>query len=513
MTQMEHGTSFPSPPPMNKDTLVQVGVAGALGVCLYTLLQRRDEEKRKTPAFPPCPFGGSSDPASLCIVTCSELLAAGRGSSGSWSVAGLDEGHLYRALKSKGVEFHVRAWDDPKVDWSEYKMVVTRTVWDYSESEARAFAYTRWLAHLTRMGVRVCNNERVQAWNVHKTYLKELQEVWDVRGGAPGEEWEVATIPFVLCKAGTMPGEVDLAGIMKERGWSDVMIKPAVGGGSRDCLRVLESEGASGVQAGQAFLESKICCLGTGISANSSRAEVIRLGHVVGGSVGGGTSPSHHSPPPSPSLADSTVSRLMDEAVAMFHEGMAHHEIGGLKPPHVPQDMMVLPYLSTVETQGELTAIWVAGVGVVHSVTKVPAVGDFRCQEEYKAIAMRQEITAPVQKLVERVLEGALAAVEKLQPPLDTPSSPSAAPTILPSPLPPTPLLFARCDFLPITPYLHERVFGKGYEGRVPCQSRTPLLMLEVELIEPALFFKEALAYGVDLPSALVDAIIREISK
>ena len=197
----------------------------------------------------------------------------------------------------------------------------------------------------------------------------------------------------------------------------------------------------------------------------------------------------------------------------MFHVGMLPHHQSGLKPSHVAQDMLVLPYLSTVETQGELTAIWVAGEGVVHCVTKVPSPGDFRCQEEHKAVAMRREITAPVRRLVERVIEGALAAVERLQPPLDTPSSPSAAPTILPSPLPSTPLLFARCDFLPITPHLHERLFGKGYEGRVPLQPRTPLLMLEVELIEPALFFKEALSYGVNLPSALVNAIVKELSK
>ena len=463
------------------------------------------------------PFGEAEGVASVCIATCTELLEAGRDGSSSWSSAGLDEFNLYRALKARGVSFHVRSWSDPSVDWKAYKCVIPRTVWDYSECEARAFAYSRWLARVKRGGVKVLNHERIQTWNIHKAYLKEITEEWDARGGTPGDEWEVASIPSVLVQAGTPSNMINLSSIMAERGWDEVMIKPAVGGGSKDCFRVLESAGGAGVAAGQAFLlkhasgapsihgsSSQDARSDSQPLPSSSRADILRLGHKP--------------PPPvmssgdtdavlSPISSAETVERLMQEASILLHEGSSPQDLAS----HPAQDMMILPYLSSVETQGELTVVWVAGAGAVQAVTKVPRPGDYRCQEEFEAVTKGRELTPQLRQLASRVLEGALAVVEKTQPPLDSSTSPSSALSTaasLPCPLPPDSLLLARIDFLPLTPALHARAFGKGFKGRrVPLQGRTPLLILEVELIEPALFFSEAKASGIPLPDILVGAI------
>ena len=49
------------------------------------------------------------------------------------------------------------------------------------------------------------------------------------------------------------------------------------------------------------------------------------------------------------------------------------------------RDFIVQPYLTSVENDGELSLIWIAGAGFTHGVRKVPAAGDFRVQEDHGA--------------------------------------------------------------------------------------------------------------------------------
>jgi hypothetical protein len=134
--------------------------AALAGAALYLWLRLRS----RAPPPPADPFSTAS-PASTVIVSCRELVAAGAGASSSWAVAGLDELALYSALRAAGVPFHIRAWDDPAVHWPAYSQAIVRTTWDYSKSEASAFAFTQWLAGLARARAttRVLNHERILA--------------------------------------------------------------------------------------------------------------------------------------------------------------------------------------------------------------------------------------------------------------------------------------------------------------------------------------------------------------
>jgi glutathione synthase/RimK-type ligase-like ATP-grasp enzyme len=114
------------------------------------------------------------------------------------------------------------------------------------------------------------------------------------------------------------------------------------------------------------------------------------------------------------------------------------------------EDLMLQPYLSRVEMDGELSAIFVDGE-LTHAVRKVPVPGDYRVQDDFGA--KDYGIEFPDVALARRVVE----AVDGR-------------------------LLYARADFL---------ISDDG------------LMLTELELVEPSFFFRHA-AYAAE---RLADAI------
>ena len=462
------------------NTLLPAAAAAGLLLLLRARAAARDTARAAASA-PAASFFSTAQPARVVIVTCRELAAACGGASATWAAAGLDELALYRACAAAGTAFHVRAWSDASVDWGSYALALVRTTWDYSKSEAHCFAFTQWLAGLARARVRVLNHERVLAWNVHKAYLREVSAWWGARGGTPAPELEVAAIPSVHSAAGTPRGAaLDLRALMAARGWRDVLLKPAVGGGSRACLRLLASEGQAGLDAAQAFLERHVLGSSASASGAASAAGVCRAALVRGWH--------HHALAPgasssSSSSSGSDVDAQVREAALALQEGMGGGGGGGDAQHVPPQDMLLLPYLPTVETEGELSLVVIDGA-LSHAVRKRPAPGQFRCQEEFAAVNTAVPTSPALARLAARVLEGALGEVAARQPRLQAPLSPASAPYALPAPLPPGALALARVDLLPLTPALHAQVYGADGRGaggeRVPDAARTPYLVLEI---------------------------------
>lgn len=186
-------------------------------------------------------------------MSCEELLAAPGGGAGdaparkphypAGGASHADERELYAALEARGVAFDVLAWSDASVAWARYDLVVCRTTWDYSDSEASAARFRRWVGGLRANGVRVLNDGRAVEWNLHKGYMRELEPL-------------VPCIPSELIPAAPAGAAraTDLTALMRRRGWRDVMLKPSIGGGSRACLRVLGDEPGA-VERGQAWLD------------------------------------------------------------------------------------------------------------------------------------------------------------------------------------------------------------------------------------------------------------------
>ena len=76
---------------------------------------------------------------------------------------------LTTALAARGIDTAEPIWNDDKVDWSRFDLVVIRTTWDYTHHLADFLA---WVHSLTS----VANPASVVAWNTDKHYLANLAE-------------------------------------------------------------------------------------------------------------------------------------------------------------------------------------------------------------------------------------------------------------------------------------------------------------------------------------------------
>lgn len=121
------------------------------------------------------------------------------------------------------------------------------------------------------------------------------------------------------------------------------------------------------------------------------------------------------------------------------------------------EPFLLQPYLETVESRGEVSVIFVAGE-ITHAVRKIPRAGDYRVQDDW----------------------GATDRPESVSPELRAAATSAHA-------LAPWPALYARADFL------------EAPDGR--------LLLTELELVEPSLFFRHAPEAAAVLARALIHAI------
>ncbi len=101
--------------------------------------------------------------------------------------------------------------------WEEANAVLIRSPWDCAQ---HAEAFWRWLDRVER-ATRVVNPPSLVRWNAHKRYLLEL------------ESDGVRIVPSALVPRGDAP---DLDALMRERGWAEAVVKPAIGGSSRETV-------------------------------------------------------------------------------------------------------------------------------------------------------------------------------------------------------------------------------------------------------------------------------------
>ena len=125
-----------------------------------------------------------------------------------------DEQALPARFADAGADARPVSWSDRSVDWRSFDRVVLRSTWDYFE---RIDEFRAWLDRLDREQVPLVNPTSLVRWNFDKRYLAELA----TRGA------HLVDTRFVDA------GEpLDLDALVRERGWSDVILKPAVSGGA-----------------------------------------------------------------------------------------------------------------------------------------------------------------------------------------------------------------------------------------------------------------------------------------
>src|SRR5207253_7515076 len=130
-----------------------------------------------------------------------------------------DDRLLIPALAELGLGAVPAVWDSPDVCWEEFQGVLVRSCWDYHH---RLEEFLAWVSRLERAGVPVWNAPAVLQWNSHKGYLRDLA----ARG-----------VPIVPTRWLARGRRVDLARLLRDERWSNVVVKPTVSASATDTWR------------------------------------------------------------------------------------------------------------------------------------------------------------------------------------------------------------------------------------------------------------------------------------
>lgn len=130
------------------------------------------------------------------------------------------------AFAAAGARAEVADWDDDGVDWTRFDTALLRSAWDYTERLPQFLAWVERTAAITRL----LNPPPVVRWNSDKHYLREL-----AASGLP-----VVPTAFVEAgAAGQQPTDAAaaLTAFLARHDCAELVVKPAVGAGSRDTRR------------------------------------------------------------------------------------------------------------------------------------------------------------------------------------------------------------------------------------------------------------------------------------
>jgi hypothetical protein len=279
-----------------------------------------------------------------------------------------DDRELADALRARGTIATACVWGDPTVDWPAFDAVVIRSTWDYF---LKPDCFREWLDARESDGTRMLNPISILRWNMEKRYLRDLEE----RG--------VPIVPTHWVERGE---RVELGAILRERGWDEVVVKPAISGAAYETWR--------------------------------TRREVA-------------------------SSDDARLHALVDRGA-----------------------VLVQPLLAEIERDGEWSLLFFAG-SYSHSARKRPRAGDFRVQSQfggaYTAEAAPRVAVAAAKRVIEATLE--LSGLSRAALP-------------------------------------YSRVDGCIVDGA--------FLLMELEIIEPSLFFAQSRAAAERCADAIIDAMALE---
>lgn len=127
---------------------------------------------------------------------------------------------LLAAFTAAGAQAQVTVWDDPRVDWSGFDVALLRSAWDYTERIGEFLAWVTRTAAVTQL----MNPPPVVRWNSDKHYLRDLEQL-----GVP-----IVASAFVEPH---MDPQSALAQFLASHDSPELVVKPAVGAGSRDARR------------------------------------------------------------------------------------------------------------------------------------------------------------------------------------------------------------------------------------------------------------------------------------
>jgi hypothetical protein len=116
---------------------------------------------------------------------------------------------LLAALSESGVVAVTKAWDDKRVQWHDFDLVVVRACWDYHK---RHVDFLKWAKALPQLA----NPYAILRWNIDKRYLRDL---------------EANSMPII-------PTIWDVSSVIDLPKFGDWVVKPVISAGSDDVFHV-----------------------------------------------------------------------------------------------------------------------------------------------------------------------------------------------------------------------------------------------------------------------------------
>lgn len=147
-----------------------------------------------------------------------------------------EPGHelLDAALAQRGVSSAWVQWDDPFVDWTQARLVVVRSAWDY---DARLQDFLGWAGVV---GPALVHGPEVFRWNTDKHYLVDLAAM--------------TGLPVVPTVTASTP--VDLRAAVSRFGTA--VVKPRYGSGGRGIVLVYDADAWLPVDSGPWVIQPKL---------------------------------------------------------------------------------------------------------------------------------------------------------------------------------------------------------------------------------------------------------------
>lgn len=137
----------------------------------------------------------------------------------------LSEKLIIDELRNHNMTVEPVVWNDSKVNWSLYDLVIVRATYDYAQHPED---FCQWLDNLNKQGILICNSSEIIKWSMHKSYLMELQK-------------KGVLFPKTVVIKKEDISQLNIAEIMQTEVLEKCIVKPCMGVGSCDVF-LIESQ-------------------------------------------------------------------------------------------------------------------------------------------------------------------------------------------------------------------------------------------------------------------------------
>ncbi len=134
-----------------------------------------------------------------------------------------DDQLLAAELIQKGFEVKIADWEDEKVVWTEFDIVIIRSVWNYHLKHAK---FINWLSKIDSDGVEIWNNPQMIKWNSDKKYLDEISKSF-------------TSIDSIYISK--IQKDLDLMAL-KQKDWDQIIIKPVISASAFNTVKTTVSQ-------------------------------------------------------------------------------------------------------------------------------------------------------------------------------------------------------------------------------------------------------------------------------